>query len=186
MQHILFLLCMVSIANGLECIKWRETSDCSPFGKRLPSKDASCIATIGKKRSGYCECEGNKRARESDCDHHTFNCKIACGEEEDVNLEIPSEFSHVTCGSSIKLIHDPTRYRLHSHEINYGSGSKQQTVTAHGGRNDPNSYWLVKEAHDEVPCVLGSKIQCQSIVRLEHVHTRRNLHSHDYRSPLSR
>ena len=37
----------------------------------------------------------------------------------------------VTCGSAIKLVHEETNYELHSHDINYGSGSRQQSVTAH-------------------------------------------------------
>jgi hypothetical protein len=37
----------------------------------------------------------------------------------------------VTCGSAIKIIHEETSYLLHSHDINYGSGSRQQSVTAH-------------------------------------------------------
>lgn len=94
-------------------------------------------------------------------------------------------FEYVTCGSSIKLVHEDTRFRLHSHEINYGSGSKQQSVTAHGSRNDPNSYWLVKEGDGEEVCTLGSKIKCGSIIRLEHLETRRNLHTHTFNAPLA-
>ena len=45
------------------------------------------------------------------------------------NLYIDIEFDHVTCGSTIKLTHRPSGYRLHSHEIPYGSGSRQQSVT---------------------------------------------------------
>jgi hypothetical protein len=32
----------------------------------------------------------------------------------------------VTCGSAIKLTHTQTGYKLHSHDIKYGSGSGQQ------------------------------------------------------------
>jgi dolichyl-phosphate-mannose--protein O-mannosyl transferase len=97
----------------------------------------------------------------------------------------PLGFDSVTCGSSIKLVHDMTRFRLHSHEIAYGSGSGQQSVTAHASRNDPNSYWLVKEGDGEAACELGTKIQCGATIRLEHVATRRNLHTHAFRAPLS-
>ena len=38
----------------------------------------------------------------------------------------PAELSYVTCGSVIKLQHEDTGFFLHSHEVNYGSGSKQQ------------------------------------------------------------
>lgn len=68
----------------------------------------------------------------------------------------PSGFEYVTCGSSIKLVHEPTRFRLHSHEIQYGGGSGQQSITATGARNDRNSYWLVKEGDGEAACSIGA------------------------------
>lgn len=52
----------------------------------------------------------------------------------------------VTYGSVIKLAHSETNYRLHSHEVNYGGGSKQQSVTGYPRGTDVNSYWIVKEA----------------------------------------
>lgn len=68
----------------------------------------------------------------------------------------PNGFDYVTCGSSIKLVHELSRFRLHSHEVAYGSGSRQQSVTTHGSRNDPNSYWLVKEGDGEAACAIGT------------------------------
>jgi dolichyl-phosphate-mannose--protein O-mannosyl transferase len=50
----------------------------------------------------------------------------------------------VTCGSVIKLVHEETRHKLHSHDIAYGSGSGQQSVTGFEGSDDANSYWVVK------------------------------------------
>jgi hypothetical protein len=50
----------------------------------------------------------------------------------------------VTCGSSIKLQHDHTKGLLHSHDISYGSGSGQQSVTGSFEANDANSFWIVK------------------------------------------
>ena len=86
----------------------------------------------------------------------------------------------------MKLVQNENLFRLHSHEINYGSGSGQQSVTAHGSRDDPNSYWMVKEAQDDPrACVLGTKIECGATIRLEHIATRRNLHTHEFRSPIS-
>lgn len=51
--------------------------------------------------------------------------------------------NHVTCGSVVKLKNDvQPGIRLHSHDINYRSGSQQQSVT--GVENqDLNSYWYV-------------------------------------------
>ena len=96
---------------------------------------------------------------------------------------MPEEFQYVTCGSVIKLVHDVSRYRLHSHEINFSNG--RQSVTAHGSRDDPNSYWLVKEGEGNAVCELGDKITCGSTIRLEHTTTRRNLHAERDASMLS-
>lgn len=46
----------------------------------------------------------------------------------------------------IKLQHDRTKFRLHSHEVPYGSGSGQQSVTAFPGVEDGNSYWVSDNA----------------------------------------
>ncbi|KAI9358583.1 hypothetical protein DFJ73DRAFT_757870 [Zopfochytrium polystomum] len=79
----------------------------------------------------------------------------------DNNFVIEPEFEAVTCGSAIKLAHSATGYRLHSHGINYGSGSGQQSVTGFPGGDDPN------------------------IIRLLHMATKKFLHSHSHQSPLS-
>jgi dolichyl-phosphate-mannose--protein O-mannosyl transferase len=39
-------------------------------------------------------------------------------------------------------MHERTKYRLHSHDVPYGSGSGQQSVTGFGGVQDANSYWV--------------------------------------------
>lgn len=49
--------------------------------------------------------------------------------------------SHVTCGSVVKLENESKpKMRLHSHDVKYGSGSGQQSVTA-AENQDTNSYW---------------------------------------------
>lgn len=49
--------------------------------------------------------------------------------------------NHVTCGSVVKLENNSKpKVRLHSHDIKYGSGSGQQSVTA-AENQDTNSYW---------------------------------------------
>lgn len=58
---------------------------------------------------------------------------------------------HVTCGSTLKLMNVDYKVRLHSHDIKYGSGSGQQSVTGTSAKEDGNSYWLVKA---------GTKKQC--------------------------
>lgn len=74
---------------------------------------------------------------------------------------------------------------LHSHEIPYGSGSGQQSVTAHPSSTDPNSLFIVKEGHGKKPCKIGDIFSDGDLIRLEHSATHRNVHSHNHRSPLS-
>ncbi|XP_034183478.1 stromal cell-derived factor 2 [Osmia lignaria lignaria] len=91
---------------------------------------------------------------------------------------------HVTCGSTLKLMNVDYKVRLHSHDIKYGSGSGQQSVTGITAKEDGNSYWLVKAATKK-QCTRGEPIKCGDIVRLEHIATKKNLHSHRVSSPLS-
>ena len=58
-----------------------------------------------------------------------------------------ADYEGVTCGSTIKLQHSGTKARLHSHDIAYGSGSGQQSVTGFPETTDANSYWQVLHAH---------------------------------------
>eukprot|EP00286_Rhodomonas_abbreviata_P023764 CAMPEP_0181293508 /NCGR_PEP_ID=MMETSP1101-20121128/3103_1 /TAXON_ID=46948 /ORGANISM="Rhodomonas abbreviata, Strain Caron Lab Isolate" /LENGTH=221 /DNA_ID=CAMNT_0023398101 /DNA_START=269 /DNA_END=934 /DNA_ORIENTATION=+ len=95
------------------------------------------------------------------------------------------EYALVTCGSAVKLQHIQTRFRLHSHDIKWGSGSAQQSVTAVSHKDDPNSLWKVSGAHGE-SCPQGAPVKHGQVVRLTHVQTKRNLHSHLYQSPLSK
>ncbi|EFN88606.1 Stromal cell-derived factor 2 [Harpegnathos saltator] len=74
--------------------------------------------------------------------------------------------------------------RLHSHDVKYGTGSGQQSVTGIEVKDDNNSYWLVK-AESGKTCTRGEPIQCNNIIRLEHSATKKNLHSHLISSPLS-
>lgn len=69
------------------------------------------------------------------------------------------------------------------HRINAGSG--QQLVTASPEKGGASSLWLVREGHGMEPCVTGEKIPFGTKIRLTHVETGGNLHSHHVRSPLS-
>lgn len=39
-------------------------------------------------------------------------------------------------------MHERTKFRLHSHDVPYGSGSGQQSVTGFPEVDDANSYWV--------------------------------------------
>jgi dolichyl-phosphate-mannose--protein O-mannosyl transferase len=91
----------------------------------------------------------------------------------------------VTCGSVLKLNNVAHKVRLHSHDVKYGSGSGQQSVTGVADKEDVNSHWEVKGATAKKFCKRGEPVQCGQQVRLQHLTTSRNLHSHHFSSPLS-
>jgi dolichyl-phosphate-mannose--protein O-mannosyl transferase len=91
----------------------------------------------------------------------------------------------VTCGSVLKLVNTHFQARLHSHDVKYGSGSGQQSVTGTDVQEDVNSHWAIKGSTKKF-CNRGEPIECGQEIRLEHLTTKRNLHSHLFSSPLSR
>ncbi|NWR77157.1 SDF2L protein, partial [Centropus bengalensis] len=90
----------------------------------------------------------------------------------------------VTCGSVLKLINTRHSVRLHSHEVKYGSGSGQQSVTGVEASDDANSYWRIRGKTDG-SCQRGTPVKCGQAIRLTHVNTGKNLHTHHFPSPLS-
>ncbi|XP_008425613.1 stromal cell-derived factor 2 [Poecilia reticulata] len=99
-------------------------------------------------------------------------------------LSVGSELSFVTCGSVIKLLNVKHNVRLHSHDVRYGSGSGQQSVTGVSAVEDSNSYWSIRGTSG-ASCTRGTAVKCGQTIRLTHVNTGRNLHSHYFASPLS-
>lgn len=109
----------------------------------------------------------------------------------------------ITCGSVIKLTHVYSgvgTYHLWSSDMQMGGGSGQQIVS--WIKNDPSttkSLWQVRPKHHgeegrEFPaedmtntCTrTADPVKCGSVIRLTHVATRTNLHSHGVQSALSR
>lgn len=103
-----------------------------------------------------------------------------------------------------------TKFDLNSEEKKLGGGSGQQIVTFVQDAGTHNTLWWVRPAnHDsgrEYPdtavdangastmtdetakthtCIQAMPIPCNSFIRLTHSSTVKNLHSHDYTSPLS-
>ena len=97
---------------------------------------------------------------------------------------VSEEGLQVTYGSTVKLMHEKTKVRLHSHDVAYGSGSGQQSVTGFPEIDDSNSYWIVRPTLDS-SAKQGDAVETGSIIRLQHMRTRRWLHSHLHASPLS-
>lgn len=89
----------------------------------------------------------------------------------------------VTCGSALKLKHSSTKHFLGSQQVQYASGSGQQSVTARSDGSE-DQYWILRGAVGE-ECERGSAIAHGQTVRLQHANTRAWLHSHEHRSPLS-
>ena len=85
----------------------------------------------------------------------------------------------------MRFRHVSSGYHLHSHGISYGSGSGQQSVTAVSSDDDSGSLWQLREAHRSPALAIGSAVSCGDVVRLQHVTTRRYLHSHLHSSPLT-
>lgn len=95
--------------------------------------------------------------------------------------DVPS----VTFGSVLKLEHIATGHRLHSHSLPYGQGSGQQSVTGMYHAGDANSYWVVKGPHGGGAPATSEPVACGARVRLQHLSTQRNLHSHLHRAPMN-
>ncbi|XP_010875236.1 stromal cell-derived factor 2-like protein 1 [Esox lucius] len=95
-----------------------------------------------------------------------------------------TEFNYVTCGSLVKLLNTRHNVRLHSHDVKYGSGSGQQSVTGVESADDANSYWRIRGKPNGT-CQRGAPIQCGQAIRITHMTTGRNLHTHHFSSPLS-
>ena len=74
--------------------------------------------------------------------------------------------------------------RLHSHEVAYGGGSGQQSVTGFPSPGDPGSFWRVAGPPGE-DCPQGTPVTSGRRIRLQHSGSGKWLHSHLIASPLS-
>src|SRR5437773_2583924 len=83
---------------------------------------------------------------------------------------------HVSTGSVLKSLN-----RSYEHP----NSSGQQMVVASALRNE-ETLWVVKGPHQSGNAYpIGRAVRHEDIIRLEHVATHKNLHSHDRLSPLS-
>ncbi|KAK9736757.1 hypothetical protein QE152_g11306 [Popillia japonica] len=67
---------------------------------------------------------------------------------------------YVTCGSVIKLLNSDYRVRLHSHDVKYGTGSGQQSVTGTEVQEDVGSHWAIKYKTGQPPLSGNQEISC--------------------------
>ena len=109
---------------------------------------------------------------------------------------VDDDENFVTCGSFIKIRHTDTGYYLSSEEKQLGGGSGQNIVTFIQDPSSHNTLWWVRAAHhhkDEAEygpsttCPqVAAPVVCGTSIRLTHMDTKRNLHSHLSHSALSR
>eukprot|EP01083_Nonionella_stella_P066912 176608_1 len=105
---------------------------------------------------------------------------------DDMDSHYEGWMEPITIGSLMKIRHDNSGHLLHSHEISWGSGSQQQSVTAYPTLGDGNSLWQLYASYENHNFTHASAIECGDIVRLKHVKTKKWLHSHaPHRAPLS-
>lgn len=94
----------------------------------------------------------------------------------------------ITYGSIVRLKHNNTKQYLTSGSETYThwGTSGQHAVYGTTGSNDAQ-YWLVKGPHtgNRWNCALGTPVGHNDVIRLEHLKTGRNLHSHHHRSPAT-
>ena len=95
----------------------------------------------------------------------------------------------ITCGSAIKLryLGISSKHYLNSGEMTWGTGSGQQVVTIGKTKNSSSSLWQVRErSNSNVPCITGKAFHCNDIIRLMHVPTKKNLHTHSIPATLTK
>uniref|UniRef100_A0A914UMY4 MIR domain-containing protein n=1 Tax=Plectus sambesii TaxID=2011161 RepID=A0A914UMY4_9BILA len=101
-----------------------------------------------------------------------------------LGIAVSADDGPVTCGSVVKLLANREQVRLHSHDVKYGSGSGQQSVTGMPDSDDVNSHWDIRPSL-KGNCRRGTPIECGQVIRLKHQTTGCLLHSHHFSSPLS-
>ena len=100
--------------------------------------------------------------------------------EEDIKSTIES--NTITYGSSLRIQNTITKFHLSSFGMNWSSGSGLQIITAVESDKEVNSLFTIKEGENYPIKINGDPVLCGDIIRLEHVSTGKNLHSHDFKS----
>ena len=100
--------------------------------------------------------------------------------EEDIISTIESKT--ITYGSSLRIQNTITKFYLSSFGMNWSTGSGLQIITAVESDKETNSLFTIKEGEGYPPKINGESVLCGDIIRLEHISTGKNLHSHAYKS----
>jgi len=108
-----------------------------------------------------------------------------CAFIQSLNLSLASHSTQfVTYGSVLKILNTDYNVRLHSHDVKYGTGSGQQSITGTELKEDINSHWSILNVTNAA-YQRGQPVKCGDIIRLQHLSTKKNVHSHHFQSPLS-
>ncbi|KAF0388611.1 PMT-domain-containing protein [Gigaspora margarita] len=94
----------------------------------------------------------------------------------------------IAFGSSVSIKHVNTQGGyLHSHLHNYPTGSKQQQITLYPHKDDNNLWIIQNETDPEIPFSETDPIWIHhnDVIRLNHAITKRRMHSHDVRAPVT-
>ena len=100
--------------------------------------------------------------------------------EDDIKSTIESKT--ITYGSSLRIQNSITKFHLSSFGMNWSSGSGLQIITAVESDKEINGLFTIKEGETYPMKVTGEPVLCGDVIRLEHVATGKNLHSHDFKS----
>jgi len=100
--------------------------------------------------------------------------------EEDIKATIESKT--ITYGSSLRIQNIISKYHLSSFGMNWSTGSHLQVVTAVKSDKELNGLFTIKEGETYPVKISGEPVLCGDVIRLEHVATGKNLHSHEFKS----
>jgi len=68
--------------QNTKCVGWRQTGGCNPNGPRESPYDRPCNHVVEGKASGYCECDGGRRAMQKGCSGGGRTCAEACADSK--------------------------------------------------------------------------------------------------------
>lgn len=102
--------------------------------------------------------------------------------EEEISQTVSAQT--ITYGSTVRIKNILTKYHLSSWAINWSTGSHLQAVDAVKENDKHESLFTIKEADSEPLIATGEPLKCDSIIRLEHISSKKNLHSHPFPSFL--
>lgn len=86
------------------CVAWRQTGGCNPFGARETSFDKyNCNEPISKGASGFCECAGGTALALVTCDHDTFTCADVCNTQDSTAFN-PVSLDSGRCGPACDML----------------------------------------------------------------------------------